>query len=59
MSATDASTADSGAKRKSSEDITHNCNANFGAENGLRKRVKSEEPVGPLKMKQILKFLVK
>lgn len=49
MSATDASTADSGAKRKSSEDITHNCNANFGAENGLRKRVKSEEPVASIK----------
>ncbi|XP_002031070.2 aprataxin and PNK-like factor isoform X1 [Drosophila sechellia] len=42
-------TAESGAKRKSSEDITHNGNANCGAEDGRRKRVKSEEPVASIK----------
>ncbi|XP_026833971.1 aprataxin and PNK-like factor isoform X2 [Drosophila erecta] len=41
--------ADSGDKRKSSEDITHNGNGNSVAENSPRKRVKSEEPVASIK----------
>ncbi|EDX12825.1 GD20355 [Drosophila simulans] len=42
-------TADCGAKRKSLEDITHNGNANCGADDDRRKRVKLEERVASIK----------
>ncbi|XP_043653102.1 aprataxin and PNK-like factor isoform X2 [Drosophila teissieri] len=51
--------ADSGTKRKSSKDVTHNGNENYDAENSPRKRVKSEEPVASIKDETDLDVAIK